>query len=149
MKQWLAVLLLLMSGGPAGAESPQVGDIFGVQPGSLFRGWHLTGLGQGLYQSDYAVFDRGPDYLVAIVSPLVVNAKGGHEVHKIKQVFVVRAKAYEETVDGPDCSFIGFDPAIAFYDPRTKIARGVFATPDQIVEKRWFAERQECQGAGD
>lgn len=140
---------LLSCGSIASAEQPQVGDIFDADPGQQFRGWHLRQSGLGLFDQPYSVFDKGGSFLLVLTTPLVRTAKGGIAVEKINKVLPLSARVGEEVLVGMDCSFIHLMPALVFYNPKTKIARGVFAARDEMITKEWIATREQCQYSGD
>jgi hypothetical protein len=134
----------------AHAEQPQIGDIFDITPGDKFRGWTLIESGIGLHNQPYSVFMLNDKYLVAVTVPVVRTGKGGVAVEKIAKILEAAAMAGEIKQMGHDCSFIGIDPALAFYNAKTKIARGLFVVRDDVLTKRWIVdEAHGCEYTGD
>lgn len=138
----LLFLLVASVAVAAHGEEPSIGDIFAIDPGQTFRGWELSTSALGSQDQPYAVFRRkGVDQdIVALVAPLARTERGGIAVEKIIKLVKVTKDAGEERLDGSNCAFLNLDPAVAFFNRRTRIARGYFVVKDDILLRRWIVD---------
>ena len=151
MTKWRSLIAgLALISMPAHAEQPSVGDIFDINPGEHFRGWHLNTSGINDQRQPYSVFDKDGQEIIAITTPVVRTPAGGISVEKIVKIVFVIKSATEIRLDGHDCSFLNSTPAVALFDERTKIARGYFVVSNDVWVRRWLVDEPElCAYGGD
>jgi hypothetical protein len=132
----------------AGSEQPSVGNIIRVRPGEHFRGWLSEGGGLGIDGQSYAVFRRHDSLILALTVPVGRHSHGGVEAEKITKIVWVRALTGEDERDAVHCGWEerGRDgsPIIAFYNPRSGVARGYFAAKNRVFIARWLATPDQC-----
>ena len=150
MKSILAAILLILAAAPLSAQ-PTVGDIYDADPGSSFKGWQYEIWGGGSRDGPpYAAFRLGNDHLIAAIEEVAPARPGRRAVYRIVRTLMVRAGPGEDVFDGTGCSFINTAPALAFYSPSTRIARGAFVLHGEIRMMRWFVDEPElCAEMGD
>lgn len=140
----LALVAALAFATPALAEQPSVGDLFDAPPSTgekafdwKFRGWTYHARGTALGMGRFVLFKQGSQIMVAATEVMSPSKGVGHDgIQKITATKVFSAKPGEEEV--MFCDFVTLSPALAFYDKKTGIARGVFVVGEEISEQRWF-----------
>ena len=133
-----------------GLQEIRVGQIIGNEHVQTINGWtHESGGFWGETAAGeccFIIFRRGNDILVARGEPVARGSRGGVEAERIMATRIVRQE--EGEIEG-HCFFLSLSAAIAFYNPSTRVVRGVFVDREGIEIRRWLLDDEDSCSFGD
>lgn len=115
---------------------PAVGDLLAGVQDNTFHGWQVREDG-----ADYVVFSSAPNaWMIALVDNVGNDPRTNEIIRRIRSIRVERSQPGEESVSGLYCPLLGEEPALALFNPATRIARGFFLRHGEIQPQRWLVD---------